>query len=154
MKKILVLLLLLPMLMAHREEPLTRYSAVFLKGNLVASALGRDSFSRQISQKAKGDLTVQLLAFSEHETQVLHKLPFRIGIRNWKTGELTPFSDQTYLQIPVEEVLLRCGLNDQIELTLTDGQFYLTENRLMVVKETQFNWLQWMRLDQNAGDGC
>jgi hypothetical protein len=133
MKKLLVLLLLLPALMAYTtDEPFTECSAAFV-GNRVVVDDYSPTGKCKLKHTATGTLTVQTVMLNEQQMKGVKKLNFKVAIRDKATGTLLLFSDQTYREVAVQQVLAKCRPGDHIVLLTTNNHYALPHNEILVI---------------------
>jgi hypothetical protein len=113
------------------QQPFTNCAAAFMGNKMIA-----DSYSPkgkcQLSSRAMGVLTVQTVNLSPNHAEAVDKIDFRVAIRDKATGTLHMYSDDTYRQVPVQDVLATCKKGDHIVLLTVDKQYALPHNEVVV----------------------
>lgn len=85
-----------------------------------------------LSLTATGKLTVCTVDLSPTETKIVHKIPFRIAIRDKNTQTLLMCSKDDVKQIDVQQVLAKCKKGDHIVLLTVDNQYAMPHNEILV----------------------
>lgn len=116
---------------ARAQQPFTNCSAAFVGNRMVV-----DTYSPagkcKLAATASGTLTVQTVVLSPKENKAIDPIDFKVAIRDNATGTLHLYSDETYRQVPVQNVLARCRKGDQIVLLTVDTRYALPHNEILV----------------------
>jgi len=86
----------------------------------------------RLATTATGELAVFTVDLSPTENKALDKVDFHVAIRDKETGTLRSFSEKTYRQVPVQQVLARCKPGDHIVLLTVEGRYALPHNEITV----------------------
>jgi hypothetical protein len=86
----------------------------------------------RLSAQARGDLSVSAVALTPTNTKALNRIDFKLAIRDNETKTVHLFSEKTFRQIPVQNILSRCKKGDQILLLTTDNRYALPHNTILV----------------------
>ncbi len=114
---------------AFGQEKFTNCTAAYLDNKLVVSEYSPTGFC-EIGESASGELTVQTM----DDTTPTGKTSFKIAIRDGGTKTLLSFSDKTYKEIPIKQVLAKCKPGDAIVLLTTDSRYALPHNEILIKK--------------------
>lgn len=106
-------------------------SAAFLDEKIIVNEYTDNGWC-EISRKATGDLTVQTANLSPENSIPTGKIGFKIAIRNGQTKTLLSFSGKTWKNISIEKILAKCKVGDSIVLIITDDDFALPHNEILV----------------------
>ncbi|MCB0665264.1 MAG: hypothetical protein KDC80_05545 [Saprospiraceae bacterium] len=105
--------------------------AVFLDDHLVV-----DEYSEYgqciIDYNVTGSFTVQTVILSSEQCQPTGQIKFRLAIRRGASNTLVSFSDNTFEEVPVEDVLSKCHAGDSILVMLVDEGYTLPHNEIIV----------------------
>jgi hypothetical protein len=113
------------------QKPFTNCAAAFLEGKMVAEEYTAKA-TCTLALNATGILTVCTANLSPTESIPVDKIKFKIALRDKNTGTLTMFSNKTYEQIDIREVLVKCHKEDHIVLITMDDQYALPHNEILL----------------------
>lgn len=105
--------------------------AVFLDNHLVVDEYSEDG-QCIIDYNAKGSFTVQTVILSSEECKPTGQIMFRLAIRRGATNTLISFSNQTFEEVQVEDVLAKCHAGDSILVMLVDEGYTLPHSEIIV----------------------
>lgn len=117
--------------MSLAQEKFSSCSAAFVGSKLIVDRYSPTGQCR-LPANAKGNLCVSTVAISPAKTTALNKIDFKLAIRDNQTKTVHLFSEKTFRQIPVQQVLSRCKKGDQILLLTTDKRYALPHNEILV----------------------
>lgn len=86
----------------------------------------------RLNASTTGELAVFTVDLSPTESKAVDKINFKVAVRDKATGTLTMFSDETYRQVPVQQVLAKCKKGDHIVLLTVDTKYALPHNEILV----------------------
>ncbi|MBO0948452.1 hypothetical protein [Fibrella forsythiae] len=116
---------------AQAQQPFTNCSAAFVGDRMVV-----DTYSPagkcKLAADASGTLTVRTVALSPTESKAVDPIDFKVAIRDNATGTLHLFSQETYREVLVQNVLAHCKKGDQIVLLTADTRYALPHNEILV----------------------
>lgn len=118
--------------LSFAQQKFTNCSAAFLDNKIVVNeytTIGKCT----LPATSNGKLTVCTAELSAKESKAVEKIPFKIAIRDKKTQTLTSFSDKTFKEIDIQNILKKCGKGDHIILMTTDNQYALPHNEILVM---------------------
>jgi hypothetical protein len=113
------------------QQPYNNCSAAFVSSKLLVNMYTPKGTCR-LPATAKGDLTVQTVDLSPTKIRALEKIGFKVAIRDKATGTLHLFSEKTFRQVPMQQVLSKCKKGDHIVLMTVDSQYALPHNEILV----------------------
>ncbi|GAB3011136.1 hypothetical protein GCM10027185_01120 [Spirosoma pulveris] len=113
------------------QEKFSNCSAAFVGSKLIVDRYSPTGQCR-LSTKTKGNLCVSTVALTATNTKALNKIDFKLAIRDKDTKTVHLFSEKTFRQIPVQNVLSRCQKGDRILLLTTDKRYSLPHNEILV----------------------
>lgn len=113
------------------QQSFNSCSAAFVGDKMVVDAYTPKGKCR-LSPAATGTLTVQTVDLSPTKSKAVDKIDFKVAIRDKATGTLHQYSNETYRQVPVQQVLARCKKGDQIVLLTVDDRYALPHNEILV----------------------
>lgn len=116
---------------ALAQEKPNQCAAAFLGNRMVVDQYTKTGICR-LPATATGELAVYTVDLSPAESKALDKVDFQVAIRDKKTGTLTMYSAKTYRQIPVQQVLSKCGKGDYIVLLTVDNRYALPHHEILV----------------------
>lgn len=116
----------------HNTNDFSSCAAAFLNQKLIVN-----EYTTQgkciVDIHAKGKLTVHFAELSDaHTAKPGATVPFKIAIRDGNTKTLWLFSEKTYRDIPIEEVLAQCQKGDSIVLITTERDWALPHSEILV----------------------
>ena len=116
----------------HGKENFSNCAAAFLNQNMMV-----DEYSTTgkcvINAAAKGELTVRPAEMTDAKTvKAGEKIPFKIAIRDGNSKTLMLFSDKTYKEIALQEVLSHCKKGDYIVLLTLEREWALPHSEILV----------------------
>lgn len=117
--------------LSQAQEGPSACSAAFLDGKLVVDAYTPTGKCR-LAPTATGTLTVQTADISSTKSIPVDPIDFKVAIRDKATGTMVMYSDKTYRQVPVQEVLTKCKKGDHIVLLTIDRQYALPHNEILI----------------------
>lgn len=85
-----------------------------------------------LAANATGTLAVYTVELAPEKSQALEKISFKIAILDKQTQTLTMFSDKTFKQTDIGQVLRKCEKGDKIILLTTDAKYALPHNEILV----------------------
>jgi len=107
-------------------------SAAFLGNKMIVDQYTKTGYKNEISLKATGDLTVNIVDLSPTESKAVDKIPFEVAIKEKDTQTITLFSKEDFMKVDVQKVLSQCKKGDQIVLLTLDKQYALPHNEILV----------------------
>ncbi len=118
---------------ATGQKRFVNCAAAFLDERMIVNEYSPDGFC-EIDPGAKGQLTVQTADLSPERSIPTGKIEFRIAIRDGNSKTLLAFSDRSYRQIDIRQLLDRCQPGDTIVLLTTDAEYALPHHEIRVRK--------------------
>lgn len=116
---------------AYSQQTFTSCSAAFVGDKMVVDAY-TPTGKCQLATTATGTLTVQTVDLSPTASRAIDRIDFKVAIRDTSTGTLHLYSEETYRQVPVQQVLARCKKGDRIVLLTVDNRYALPHNEILV----------------------
>ncbi|WP_018618507.1 hypothetical protein [Spirosoma luteum] len=113
------------------QAPFNSCPAAFIPGKMIVNNYSPTGQCR-LSAAATGKLTVQTVALSPTKNKAVDKIDFHVAIRDKATNTLRMFSNKTYQQLPVQQVLITCKKGDRIVLLTVNNQYALPHNEILV----------------------
>lgn len=113
------------------QERFRSCSAAFLDQHMIVTEY-TDHGICEVSKLSGGTLTVQTVYLSPEENRPTGKLKFRLAIQDGDTGTIWSYSDKTYQDISIQEILGKCRAGDQIVLMTVDDDFALPHSKIAV----------------------
>lgn len=117
--------------MSLAQEKYSNCSAAFVGSKLIVDRYTPTGQCR-LPANAKGNLSVSTVALTSAKTKALNKIDFKLAIRDKETKTVHLFSEKSFRQIPVQNVLSQCKKGDQILLLTTDKRYSLPHNEILV----------------------
>lgn len=117
--------------LSFAQEPFSSCSAAFINGKIIVDNYSPTGKCR-LPATAIGELTVQTVALSPTKSKAVDKINFQVAVRDKATNTLRLFSDKTYRQLPVQQVLTTCKKGDRIVLLTVSNQYALPHNEILV----------------------
>ena len=116
---------------AKTVNPFSNCAAVFLDNKILA-----DEYSTNgkcvVQQGTKGKLMVSTVDFSFDSVEPYKTVGFKIAIKNEKTNTLWLYSEKTFYEINLEDILATCEPGDKIILLTVDKEYSLPQNEIAV----------------------
>lgn len=81
---------------------------------------------------ATGLLSVYTVALNPGKCSPKEKIDFKIAIRDKQTQTFTMYSDETFKQTDIKQVLQKCEKGDKIILLTTHTRYALPHNEILV----------------------
>ncbi|HPQ99314.1 MAG: hypothetical protein H6561_03090 [Lewinellaceae bacterium] len=113
------------------QERFRSCAAAFLDDQIIVTEYTNNGIC-EVSSQATGILTVQTADLSPEESMPTGKLKFRLAIQDGETGTIWSYSDKTYKEIPIRDVLGKCRVGDQIVLLTVVDEYALPHSRITV----------------------
>lgn len=85
-----------------------------------------------VSANATGVLAIYTVELNPGKCNPKDKIDFKIAIRDKQTQTLTMYSDETFQQADIKEVLQKCDKGDKIILLTTNAKYALPHNEILV----------------------
>jgi len=114
------------------QESFNSCSAAFISGKMIVDEYSTKGRCR-LAATATGELTVQTVDLSPTESKALDKIDFKVAIRDKTTGTLHLYSGETFRQVSVQQVLVRCKKGDHIVLLTVDSRYALPHNEILIL---------------------
>ena len=114
------------------QQPYNNCSAAFVSSKLLVNMYTPNGTCR-LPATTTGELTVQTVEVSPTMVRALGKIGFKVAIRDKATGTLHLFSEKTFRQVPMQQVLSKCKKGDHIVLMTVDSQYALPHNEILVL---------------------
>lgn len=106
-------------------------SAAFVGSKMVVNEYSTKGQCRLLAT-AKGELSVQTVDLSPTESKAIDKIDFKVAIRDKNTKTLRLYSNETFRQVDVQNVLTKCRKGDHIVLLTVDDRYALPHNEIVV----------------------
>ncbi|WP_266368327.1 hypothetical protein [Tellurirhabdus rosea] len=106
-------------------------SAAFVSGRMLVDQYSPKGTCR-LNTKANGELSVWTINATDKETKAVSRIPFKVAIRDKDTQTLLLFSNDSFRQVNIRNVLTKCRKGDRIVLLTLDRQYALPHNEILV----------------------
>lgn len=87
----------------------------------------------KINKNAKGLLGVYTVELSKKTIRPKQEIGFKVAIKDNRTNTLWMYSEKTYREIDVQEILSKCSPGDQILLLTVDKAYALPHSTITVI---------------------
>jgi hypothetical protein len=125
-------LVLLFCLESKAQNDFNNCTAVLLNANLIVDEYSPSGTCR-ISADAVGKITVEPVTLEEGgKTLPQGKRRFKVAIRDGNTKTLMSFSDKTYTEVAIQDLLKACKKGDSIVFMTLDRDLALPHNEVLV----------------------
>lgn len=113
------------------DSPHNSCAAIFLNNNMLVDDYSPRGKCR-VEMGNKGKLVVSEVSLSETTAWPMQFVGFKVAIRNSKTNTLWMYSDETFFEVNLEDILSKCGKDDKIVILVTDREFSLPHHEIEV----------------------
>ena len=114
------------------QRDFTNCSAAFLNNKMIVTEYSNKGKST-VSEKSTGELTVCTAEIGPEKSKPVEKIVFKVAIRDKESKTLVMYSDNTFRQIDIQDILKKCKKGDLIVLMTTDNQYALPHNEILVL---------------------
>jgi len=114
------------------QRDFTNCSAAFLNNKMIVTEYSNKGKSA-VSEKSTGELTVCTAEIGPEKSKPVEKIVFKVAIRDKESKTLVMYSDNTFRQIDIQDILKKCKKGDLIVLMTTDNQYALPHNEILVL---------------------
>ncbi|MBE9462451.1 hypothetical protein ACFP1I_10565 [Dyadobacter subterraneus] len=114
------------------QNKFTNCSAAFLNNRMIVTEYSNKGKST-VSGKSTGELTVCTAEIGPEKCKAVEKIVFKVAIRGKESKTLVMYSDETFKQINIQNILKKCKKGDSIVLMTTDDQYALPHNEILVL---------------------
>lgn len=114
--------------------PRPEFSSILLDGESIAK-VDTPPGPLQVDIMKKGVLSVATIDRSGGEYLPVKQVGFKIAIEEYHSNGLSMFSEETYYEIDVEEVLKSCNMGDKIILITVEKRYQLSRHELIVLDD-------------------
>ncbi|MFN7116506.1 MAG: hypothetical protein ACK4TA_06870 [Saprospiraceae bacterium] len=120
------------LLAQHGKNNFSNCAAAFLNQNMIVNEYTTEG-KCVVDLTAKGELTLRPAELTDAKTvKAGDKIPFKIAIRDGDSKTLLLFSEKTYREIPIQEVLAQCKKGDSIVLLTLEREWALPHSEILV----------------------
>lgn len=107
-------------------------AAIFYKDTMLAEKFERGK-EFVLDQGMTGKLSVSAIRFSGcNSAEAVKKIPFKIAIKDSKSHTIWMFSDDTFYEVELKNILKRCNHDDKIIFMTVDKKYSLSQNEIVV----------------------
>ena len=114
------------------QRDFTNCSAAFLNNKMIVTEYSNKGKST-VSEKSTGELKVCTAEIGNEKSKPVEKILFKVAIRDKKSKTLVMYSDKTFKQIEIQNILKKCKKGDLIFLMTTDNRYALPYNEILVL---------------------
>lgn len=130
-KKLFVIAIVVFPTVMMAQQKFYECAAIFIGDQMIVDDYSPDG-NCDINHDSRGLFTVQTVILSQEGVERTGKIHFRIAIRDGKTGTLFSYSERTFTEEKVENILAICKPGDSIYVITTDVQYSLPHNEISI----------------------
>lgn len=120
----------------NKEQPddylYTEFTAVVFDGEVLAKPDSPDG-PLQIPDKVSGILKVTTVAGSNSENRPLSPVDFKLAIKSFRTNTIRMYSEETFQEVELADVMKKCDFNDQLIFILVDKKYRLPRHEVILM---------------------
>jgi len=114
-----------------QPRPYGKFAAILLNGQSLVNKDTPDG-KLMLAPDASGRMSVSAIDRSGAEPKATKPLQFKVAIRVWRRNSLYMYSDKTYSDIDLKEVIDKCEMGDSIILILFDEDYHLPRHEIVI----------------------
>ncbi len=118
--------------MTAQNNDFNNCAAVFLGKKMVVNEYSTEG-KCALANTSTGELTLRPVFLTEgKEPEAGEKIPFKIAIRDGGSKTLTVFSEKTYMEIGIQNILAKCKKGDHIVLLTLERNWAVPHGEILV----------------------
>jgi len=118
--------------LAMAQSDFNNCAAIYLDGDMVITEYGPNGVSK-VALDTKGSLQLRVVNAPDGNWEINGPAePFRVAIRDKKTGTLVMFGEKSYRRLEIAEVLAQCKAGDHILVLSTNRSLGITGSEILV----------------------
>lgn len=119
-----------------KERHHTLFTAVLYDGKPIVKEDSPDG-PLKLTSRTRGKITIAPIDRTSREVLQNPPIGFKIGIRDYQSNTLWMYSEKTFYEVRLEDILSKCQMGDQVIFMTVDRKYRLPRHEVVV-----------------SGDGC
>lgn len=104
-------------------------AAIFYKDKMLVNEYSPEGICK-LEEGMRGKLKVCSVSLSENGVKKVKDIGFKVAIKDGRTNTIWMYSEQTYFEIELDEILKRCRFEDKLIFMTVDRKYSLPHHEV------------------------
>jgi len=114
------------------DDSFSDCAAILYKGEMLVDTYSPDGKCK-LETGMTGKISVATVSLSEEGGIPTKEIGFKVAIKNTRTNTLLMYSDDTFFEVELEDLLKACGKDDHLIFITVDRKYALTHHEVEVI---------------------